>query len=161
MTFRKRTYRNPADLWRDLMVPFKNRKLLKKAADENLVSPAFRERLMLAVTGVNGCRYCSYFHTKQALKSGVGPVEISRLLEGDVADCPGDEAAAVLFAQHWAESNARPDPETVQKLREAYGPEKARIITTYLHMVRTGNLLGNTWDYLMYLVTFRWMRKTV
>jgi hypothetical protein len=28
--------------------------------------PAFRERLMLAVTVVNGCRYCSYFHARQA-----------------------------------------------------------------------------------------------
>ena len=59
---------------------------------------------MLAVTAVEGCRYCSYFHAKQALKSEVTPEEISRLLSGDVDNCPEEEAMAVIYAQHWAES---------------------------------------------------------
>lgn len=159
MKFKKRVYRSIGDLCRDLMYPVKNRKLLRRAANEDLISTAFRERLMLAVTAVNGCRYCSYFHTKQALKSGVGPVEISRLLSGDVTDCPPDEAVAVSYAQHWAEANARPEPETTRRLQETYGQDIAEAITTYLHMIRVGNLLGNTWDYILYLVTFSWLRK--
>ena len=35
------------------------------------LDPAFRERLFLAVTQVNGCRYCSYYHARQALLIGV------------------------------------------------------------------------------------------
>lgn len=31
----------------------------------------FVERIMMAVTEVNGCRYCSYFHTRVALKAGI------------------------------------------------------------------------------------------
>ena len=155
--FKKRFYNNPKKFISDLLYPVKHRKLLKKASEEKLISAAFRERLMLAVTAVNGCRYCSYFHARQALKSGVSHEEISRLLSGDVTNCPEDEAAAVLFAQHWAESNTHPDPETVEQLRETYGADRAEAIEAYLHMIYLGNLLGNTWDYFLYLVTFGWL----
>lgn len=114
---------------------------------------------MLAVTAVEGCRYCSYFHSKLALKGGIPQDEIVKLLSGDIQDCPEDEIIAILYAQHWAESDARPDPKAVQKLQETYGPEKAEAIHLMLHMIRLGNLLGNTWDYLLFRLSFgRWRR---
>jgi len=109
---------------------------------------------MLAVTAVNGCRYCSYFHTKQALKSGITAEEIRDLLAGDVANCPQDEAVAVAYTQHWAESNAHPDPEAVQRLQQTYGHERAEAIHLILRMIRMANLLGNSWDYLIYRISF-------
>lgn len=108
---------------------------------------------MLAVTVVDGCRYCSYFHTKRALKSGITAEEISNLLSGDVANCPQDEAVAVIYAQHWAESDAHPDPEAVKRLQQTYGGEKAEAIHLMLRMIRMGNLLGNSWDYLIYRIS--------
>jgi len=130
---------------------------LKEVTSKELISPAFRERLMLAVTAVDGCRYCSYFHAKQALKSGLTPEEISRLLSGDVDNCPEEEAVAVIYAQHWAESDAHPDPEAVRKLQQTYGVEKTESIHLMLRMIRLGNLLGNSWDYLLYRMSFgRW-----
>jgi AhpD family alkylhydroperoxidase len=159
MKFNRRTYRNLRELFRDLWFPVKNRKRLKEVMNSRLISPAFQERLMLAVTAVEGCRYCSYFHAKQALKSGVTPEEISRLLSGDIDNCPEDEAVAVIYAQHWAESNACPDQEGVDRLRETYGPEKVEAIHLMLRMIRLGNLLGNTWDYLLYRISFgKWRR---
>jgi AhpD family alkylhydroperoxidase len=109
---------------------------------------------MLAVTAVNRCRYCSYFHTGEALKSGLSQKEISRLLSGEVTACPPEEASAVIFAQHWAESNAHPDPIIVQKLQEKYGQKKAGAIQLVLRMIRVGNLSGNSWDYLLYRLSF-------
>ena len=114
---------------------------------------------MLAVTSVEGCRYCSYFHSKLALKGGVSQGEISKLLSGEVDDCPEDEIIAVLYAQHWAESNACPDKEADERLEETYGPEKAEAINLMLRMIRLGNLLGNTWDYLLYRMSFGKWRK--
>ena len=147
--------------FRDLWFPIRNRKRLKKVMNEDLISSAFRERLMLAVTAVDGCRYCSYLHTRQALKSGVTPEEISQLLSGDVDNCPEDEAVAIIYAQHWAESNANPDPEAVSKLHQTYGVEKAEAIHLMLRMIRLGNLLGNSWDYLLYLISFgKWRRRS-
>lgn len=62
------------------------------------MSKAFQERIMLAVTSVNGCRYCSYFHTSLALKEGMSADEIQHLLGGEFADAPAAEAVALLFA---------------------------------------------------------------
>jgi AhpD family alkylhydroperoxidase len=150
MKFKKRTYRNPRDVFSDLWFPIRNRSRLREITQKKLISPAFRERLMLAVTAVNGCRYCSYFHTKQALKSGITAEEISSLLSGDVANCPQGEAVAVIYAQHWAESNTHPEPEAVQILQQTYGCQKTEAIHLILRMIRMANLLGNSWDYLIY-----------
>ena len=67
-------------MFADFLFPVKNRKRLREINDEGLISPDFRERLMLAVTAVNGCRYCSYAHTRAALKGGLSREEISGLL---------------------------------------------------------------------------------
>jgi AhpD family alkylhydroperoxidase len=159
MEFKKRTYKSLKDLIKDLCLPIKNRKRLREVRDKGLLSPAFQERLMLAVTSVEGCRYCSYFHSKLALKGGVSQEEIGKLLSGDFKDCPEEEALAVLYAQHWAESNACPDQEAVERLKETYGSEKAEAIHLMLRMIRLGNLLGNTWDYLLYRISFgKWSR---
>jgi len=154
MKFKKRIYKNLKDVFSDLWFPIRNRSRLREITRKKLISPAFRERLMLAVTAVNGCRYCSYFHTKQALKSGITAEEIRGLLAGDVANCPQDEAVAVIYAQHWAESDAHPDPEAVKRLQQTYGREKTEAINSILRMIRMANLLGNSWDYLIYRISF-------
>lgn len=159
MRFNKRTYKNPKELFSDLLFPIRNGRRLQRAKKQGLITEAFQERLMLAVTAVHGCRYCSYFHTKQALKSGISSQEISQLLSGDVANCPEEEAVAVIYAQHWAESDAHPDPEAYQKLQQTYGAKKTEAINLALRMIRLGNLLGNSWDYLLYCLSLgRWRR---
>ena len=112
---------------------------------------------MMAVTAVNGCRYCSYVHARIALKSGISPDEIRRLLAGTVDRCPDDEAVAIIYAQHWAESDAHPDAESVRRLQQTYGDEKSEAIHLMLQMIRGGNLMGNSWDYFLYCISFgRW-----
>jgi AhpD family alkylhydroperoxidase len=157
--FHKKTYSSLKELVKDLVLPFRKRKQLREVKTKGLISPGFRERLMLAVTAVHGCRYCSYLHTRQALKSGITQEEINQLLSGTVDNCPEDESVAVIYAQHWAESDAHPDPEAVIKLEQTYGIKKTEAIHLMLRMIRLGNLLGNSWDYLLYLVSFgKWRR---
>ena len=151
---RKRTYSGPGALLSDLTFILRNAKALRRAQQNGLVSPAFRERLMLAVTAVNGCRYCSWFHAKEALKSGVGQDELTQLLAGTVDGCPEDEAVALLYAQHWADANAVPDAEAVLRLQQEYGVERADAIHIVLRMIRMGNLTGNTWDSFLHLISF-------
>jgi len=55
-----------------------------------------------------------------------------------------------LYAHHWAETNAQPDPAVRAKLLATYGAETARAIEFVLRMIRVGNLLGNTGDYILY-----------
>ncbi|MCJ7521330.1 MAG: carboxymuconolactone decarboxylase family protein, partial [Dehalococcoidia bacterium] len=142
--FNKRTYQSPGELFADIFFLTKNLRQIRGVMRGDLISSAFRERLMLLVTSVYGCRYCSWFHTREALRSGVDKDEISSLLAGSVDDCPQDEAVALLYAQHWADSDTRPDPEACARLEQAYGAEKAGMINLVLRINRVGNLSGNT-----------------
>lgn len=152
--FNKRYYNSLGQFWRDFRYPLQNRDQLKWAMRGGLVSPAFRERLMLAVTAVNGCRYCSYFHAREALRTGLPEAEIRAMQDGIVDNAPAEELPALLYAQHWAESNAAPDPAIRQKLTEAYGIERANAIEVILRLIRMGNLLGNMADYWLFRLSF-------
>jgi AhpD family alkylhydroperoxidase len=154
MKFSKRTYSNLNEFFGDIFFLTKNRKKMLEINKGTIISPAFRERIMLAVTAVNKCRYCSYFHTGEALKSGLTQEEVRLLLSGELTTCPPEEVSAVIYGQHWAQSNARPDPIVLQKLHDEYGQEKADAIQFILRMIRTGNLSGNSWDYLLYRLSF-------
>lgn len=155
--FKGRIYHSPRQFGREFWFLIKNRSGIRALMRQNLLSPAFRERLMLAVTAVNGCRYCSYVHAREALLAGVSETEVESLLSGVVDSCPVKESAAVLYAQHWAESDVNSDPEARQKLSAIYGSEVAAAIELALRMIRMGNLMGNTWDYLLYHVSLgRW-----
>ncbi len=152
--FPRRTYRSPAALLADLGYMLKRRSMIRQSFRQQL-SPAFRERLMLAVTAVNACRYCSYFHAGEALRSGVPAEQLAALLAGEIpADAPPEERVALLYAQHWAESNAQPDPQAALRLVETYGAEQAEAINLALRMIRMGNLLGNSGDAVLYYLSF-------
>lgn len=112
---------------------------------------------MLTVTEVNGCRYCEYAHAKWALAAGVRPADVEALAVGQLDGCPPEEIPALLYAQHWAETNARPASEARQRVLETYGQAKLEGIELSMRMIRVGNLTGNTWDYLMYRASLgRW-----
>lgn len=154
--FNKRTY-SLKEFLSDISFLTKNIRDVRRVMREKVIPNAFREKLMLAVTSVYGCRYCCWIHSREALRSGVGQEEIARLLSGSVDNCPEEEAIALLYAQHWADSNASPDPEAVKKLEDVYGSEKAEAVNIVLRMIRVGNLWGNTWDHLLSRISFgRW-----
>jgi len=122
---------------------------IRKAMRSEVISPAFRERLMLAVTAVNECRYCAHAHSKEALKHGIGQPELEQLLLGEFEECPRREIPAILYAQLWAESDGKPPAEALDELEKHYSPQEVEHIHLYLRMIRLGNLGGNSWDYIL------------
>jgi len=80
--FSRRIYRNLPEVGANLRAILARRAQMKPLLRGALISAAFRERLMLAVTGGNACRYGSYVHTQQALSEGLTPEEIAALQEG-------------------------------------------------------------------------------
>ena len=110
----------------------------------------------MAVTAVNGCRYCAYFHTRQALAEGVSQDEIARILSLELDQFPPEEAVALAFAQHWAETGGHPDPEAERRFRETYGPQVSDDIMNWIRMITMGNLMGNSWDALLYRAGLLW-----
>ena len=150
--FNRRLYRSFGDFITDMRTVMSQRENIRGMM-RNL-DPAFRERLFLAVTQVNGCRYCSYYHAKQALLSGVTDDEVQRLGNGLLDGCPQDELTALYYAQHWAETDACPDEEARARLLETYGDETTSKIDLALRMIRVGNLTGNLLDYILFRLSF-------
>jgi len=147
MEFRRRYYRRPGELFADLRALLAARREVTPVMRGHSLDAAFRERLMLAVTAVNGCRYCAYGHARMALAAGVPAEQVQALAEGIVEGCPPQEAPALLYAQHWAESDGQPTPEARARLEQLYGASTAGAIDTALRVIRMGNLMGNTLDY--------------
>ena len=119
------------------------------------ISRAFAERIMLAVTGVNGCRYCGYGHTLAALEAGVPEEDIRDLAEGELQRLPEDEIVGLTYAQHYAETGGEPDEFAWRRLVEVYGDDRARDISAYIRMITIGNLFGNTFDAFLSRLKFK------
>jgi AhpD family alkylhydroperoxidase len=119
------------------------------------ISHAFSEKIMLAVTQVNGCRYCSYAHARMALQAGVSEPELRDLFMGEFSHIPAHELTAVLFAQHYAEQADHYDIAAWQRLQDAYGAEVASDILTHIRVITFANLYGNTFDALLERLRFR------
>ena len=144
--FNRRIYTSPKEMIDAVMDILRHAPDLKAASRSGEIDKAFSEKIMLAVTQVNGCRYCDYGHTRAALKVGVTEDEIVSIARGELGDFPEDEAVALIYAQHFAESAGNPDPEATQRFVDYYGEEKARYIMAYIRMIMWGNLMGNTFD---------------
>lgn len=151
--FTKRFYSNPLDLLQDVAYILTHAPRARALRRGN-ITPAFRERLMLAVTAVNACRYCAYLHARLALTTGLARAEIEQILSGVVENAPAHERVALAYAQHWAETNARPEDAARATLVATYGEDTARAIELVLQMIRVGNLMGNTFDYILYRLSF-------
>lgn len=111
------------------------------------ISKAFIEKVMTVVTVINGCVYCSWFHAKQAVESGLTEAEVQNLFKLQFeTDASEFELPALLYAQHYAETNRQPLPEMTEKLVSFYGEETAAQVVLIIRMITFGNLSGNTWD---------------
>jgi AhpD family alkylhydroperoxidase len=111
------------------------------------ISKSFAEKIMLVVTAVNGCRYCSWFHARQAAASGMSSEEIKDILDLQFHARAADyEIPALLYAQNYAETDRNPDALLTEKLIESYGDKTAGDINLYIRMIFFGNLSGNTFD---------------
>ena len=104
------------------------------------------EKILIVTDAVNGCIYCSWLDAKLAVKSGISEEEIKNLLKLEFhTDASESELNALLFAQHFAETNRNPDPEMTNKLFEFYGEKTAKNIILAIRAVTFGNLYFNTW----------------
>lgn len=121
-------------------------KYMSRAKKKGELSQQFVERIMLAVTEVNECAVCSYAHTKKALESGMSNEEIQNLLAGIVDGVPDEEIAAIMFAQHYAETRAKPAKESWQRIVEIYGMSKAKGILGVIRTIMIGNAYGIPWS---------------
>ena len=123
--------------------------ILKRNESKKVLDEKFLERIMLAVTEVNGCVACSWAHTQIALEKGVSSEEISSLLGGKDEYIRPEEAKALLFAQHYADKKGRPLKKMYEAIVEEYGSEKAKIILSAAQVMMVGNVFGLSFSVLL------------
>ena len=112
-------------------------------------SRALREKVILGVTAINDCRYCRWGHTHLAMAHGVTLEEVNQILGLQRETLQAQdraEAAAILFAQHYAENFDHFDQESMESLRSHYSDAQVREIIAYVRAITLGNLAGNTVD---------------
>jgi AhpD family alkylhydroperoxidase len=150
----RRIYHGLGELLTDLRIIMSRRKEIRSLMRGEVIAPAFRERLMLVVTAVHRCRYCSYAHAREALSRGVSQAEIEALGKGMFEGSPSEEVPALLYAQHWAEANGEPEASVREQVVTRYGEQAVEMMELALRMIRVGNLAGNTFDYVLHRVSF-------
>jgi len=117
-------------------------KYLTKNKKNKLITPEFIEKIMLAVTEVNGCEICSFEHTKMALEMGMSNDEIQMLLTGNTQNIPVEEGSAIFFAQTYADNRGKATSNTWKRIVEVYGINKALGILGAIRMIMVGNIYG-------------------
>ena len=123
--------------------------VLFRAAVRPRVSSALREKIFLAVTSVNDCRYCRWGHSHWAMAHGVPMEEVNRILRHQAESLEAGnpaEAVAILFAQYYAEQLDQCDPESIENLRRYYRDAEVAEILAYVRLITLMNLTGNTVD---------------
>jgi len=156
---KRKVYGSRREFFPDLLFMLRNTTHLTRVYRGGL-PPTLRERLMVAAAAVYGCRFCSWFHTREALRIGVDKEELARLVGGVIEGCPEEYSIAVLYAQHWAESDAHPDHEAVHRLEETYGREEAKLVDVVLRPIRLILLVEDLWDSFLYRISFgRWGKQ--
>ena len=119
--------------------------MIRAKRNDELTMPNI-ERIMLAVTEVNGCGICSYAHTKIALEAGLSDEEVANLLSGEFERVPKEELTGVLFAQHYADSRGKPSQASWERVIEEYGPSTAKGILGATRGIMVGNAYGIAWS---------------
>jgi AhpD family alkylhydroperoxidase len=151
--FAKRTFTMPL-LLRSVgalvsYTPIRLAALVKPATSRSL-----REKVILGVTSVNDCRWCTWLHTGIALRHGVDLDELRSLLgSGTFGTVSDREATAILFAQHFADTLRRPTPAARLALARHFTPYQRLEIMAWIHFIYFTNLSGNSAD--AWLARFR------
>ena len=139
--FFKRIY-TARELYKAIYCALRTTKYMRKSRNNGEMNSEFTERIMLAVTEVNGCEVCSYVHTKIALEKGMSTDEIQSLLSGNAQTVPEEETYAILFAQHYADTRANPSLNAWNRIIDVYGQTKALGILGAVRMMMMANIYG-------------------
>jgi AhpD family alkylhydroperoxidase len=111
------------------------------------VDPGFREELMLAVSRLNGCRYCSWGHHEWAQLSGVSNEELAQLEQLDPSGFDRRKWVAISYVRALVSENfERVQPELRRAMQHKYSPREIRDIELIANVMDIGNRGSNTFD---------------
>ncbi len=114
------------------------------------LDPALRESIMIAVSEVNACRWCSYAHQTWGREVGLDESDVAMLADGQVALPNARRAAAVAYARERAEAGFGPLPEPLRaRLRSVFDARDADRVEVVARLMHQANMSGNGLDALL------------
>ncbi len=144
--FRKRTYRL-FEFVRGLRGIWSDRREIRAIWTKGRMHPALREKIMVAVAEVNGCRFCSFAHREWALDVGVSDVELAQLEGMRPEDFDRNTWLAIVYARTLAVEDFGPiDASLERQLAENFSDEKRRDIDVVARSMTLANRSANTLD---------------
>lgn len=147
--FRKRTY-TAKHFARDGVALAAQAPVLARVYLLRGVAPRLRERVWLAVSGVNQCRYCLFVHGAWARQAGVSDREVEVLENGRPDPDAQSDEAAVTYMQAWAERDFRGAPaEVTAWFEDVFSPPMRDKLSVVARLANFSNRTGNTFDALL------------
>ena len=135
------------EFMRDFLWVRQNSRKLKRLTGERHVTGSFLEKIKLAVTAVNECRYCMAIHRDLARADGVSEALIKSILGKSAGELvPDSEKTAIEYAYHYAETAQNPDQRMTDGLCSFYGKDAAGEILLHIRTIYFANLSANTVD---------------
>ncbi len=111
------------------------------------VDAGFREELMLAVSQLNGCIYCSWGHYEWAQISGVSNEELARLEQLDPTGFDRRKWVAISYVRALVKENfVRVQPQLRRAMQHKYSAREIRNIELIANVMDVGNRGSNTFD---------------
>jgi hypothetical protein len=147
--FRRVTYRDPWELLADTQDLWRQPQSLLSLRNNPRLQHPFVDRIMLAALSAWGGGPAQRAAARSALARGLSQEEADSLLRGELQYGPVDEAPAIIFAQHYAETRGQPEHDMLQRLVDAYGWDTARDLLILLQLITLANLSGNAVDALI------------
>ena len=107
----------------------------------------FREELMLAVSRLNDCRYCSWGHQEWAHIGGASDEELAQIEQLDPSGFDRRKWLAITCVRALVKENVRRiQPELRREMPHKYSPREIREIELIAKVMDIGNRDSNTWD---------------
>jgi AhpD family alkylhydroperoxidase len=114
----------------------------RHAIKNNIIDDVLKEKIMLAVTEINGCELCDTFHSKEAKKLGIDLEVSSDISIGKINIATSKEDLAIAFSKNYTENNRKIDKEKWIKLIENFGIEGAKGVLGVVRVITLGNASG-------------------
>lgn len=111
------------------------------------IDPGFREELMLAVSRLNDCRFCTWGHQEWAQMNGISDDELARIEQLDPSGFDRRKWLAITYVRALVEGNfRRVTPELRRAMQHKYSPREIRDIELIARVMDIGNRGSNTFD---------------
>ena len=114
------------------------------------IDPGFREELMLTVSELNHCRYCTWAHHEWAQMVGVSDEELAQVEQLDPKGFDRRKWLAISYVRAMVSANfGRIDDVLVGEMKTNYSAQEIKEIDIVARIMDIANRSANTWDALL------------